>query len=131
MLVNYSFTDMGCFDDYSDADPGAQTRKGNGITAFLLYVSRYITFRQTNIFTAKLIAKASLKYFTTSPNFQEARKRFNYESGKSKALQKKTIVLQCYITIIQRITIIHDNLIDFNENIYVFKYLNEVPPSDD
>ena len=25
----------------------------------------------------------------------------------------------------------HDNRIDFNENKYVFKYLNEVPPSDD
>ena len=55
----------------------------------------------------------------------------SYESVKSKALQKQTIGLQCYITIPRRVTIIHDNRIDFNENKDVFKDLNEVPPSDD
>ena len=48
-----------------------------------------------------------------------------------KLLQKQTIGLQCYITIPQHVTIIHDNRIDLNENKYVFKDLNEVPPSDD
>ena len=38
--------------------------------------------------------------------------------------------MQCYLTIPQRVTILHDNRIDFNENKYVFKDLNEVPPSD-
>ena len=41
---------------------------------------------------------------------------------------KKTIGLQCHQTIPQRVTILHDNRIDFNENINVFKDLNEVPP---
>ena len=74
--------------------------KGNSITTFLLHVAQCITFRQKNIVTATLIAEASLKSFysrlglkfikdfVTSPHFEEARKRFNYESGKSKALQK-------------------------------------------
>ena len=29
------------------------------------------------------------------------------------------------------VTIVHDNRIDFHENKYVFKDLNQVPPSDD
>ena len=58
-------------------------------------------------------------------------KRLNYELGKSKALQKQTIFLQFYLTIPRRVTIIHDNRVDFNENKYVFKDLNDVPPSDD
>ena len=142
MLVDYAVTDMGFFDDYSDATPRAKTMGGNGITTFILHGAQCITFRQTNIVKAILIAEASLKSFysglgfkvikdfTKSPNSEEARKRFNYESGKSKALQKK-IGLQCHQTIPRRVTIIHCNIIDFNENINVFKYLNEVPPSDD
>ena len=46
MLVYYSVTEMGCFDDYSDADPHAKTMRGNGITTFILHVAQYITFRQ-------------------------------------------------------------------------------------
>ena len=45
-------------------------------------------------------------------------------------MQKQTIGLQCYLIIPRRVTIIHDNQIDFNENKDVLKYLNEVPPSD-
>ena len=37
--------------------------------------------------------------------------------------------MQCYIIIPQPVTIVYDKLIDFNENKYVFKYLNEVPAS--
>ena len=97
MLVDYAVTDMGCFDDYSDADPCAKTIMENSITTFLLHISQCITFRQTNIVTETLISKASLnsfysrlgfkviKYFPTSHNFEEACKRFNYDSGKSKA----------------------------------------------
>ena len=99
MFVVYSVTEMSCFDDYLDAAPGAKTMKGNGIT-FLLHISQCITFCQTNIVTATLISEALLKLFysrlvlkvikdfATSHHFEEARKRFIYESGKSKALQK-------------------------------------------
>ena len=46
-------------------------------------------------------------------------------------MQKQTIGLQFYRTIPQRVTILHDNCIDFNVKKYVFKDLNEIPPSDD
>ena len=71
-----------------------------------------------------------IKYFATSPNFEEACKRFQYESVKSRALQKQTIGLQFYLTIPRRVTIIHDNRIYFNENRDVFKDLNDILPSD-
>ena len=45
-------------------------------------------------------------------------------------MQRQNVFLQCYITIPRHFTIIHDNPIEFNENKDVFKYLNEVPPSD-
>ena len=72
-----------------------------------------------------------IKDFTAPPNFEEARKQFNYESRKSKALQKKTIGLQCDQTIPRRVTILHENRIDFNENRNMFNDLNEVLPPDD
>ena len=46
MLVDYAVTDMGCFDDYSDADPLAKNMRGNSITIFLLHVTQCITFHQ-------------------------------------------------------------------------------------
>ena len=49
-----------------------------------------------------------IKDLATSPNLKEDHKRFNYESGKSKALQKK-IGLQCHQTTPRRVTIIYDN----------------------
>ena len=70
------------------------------------------------------------KDFSASHHFEKARKGCHYESGKSKALQKK-IGLQCYQTIPRHVKILHENQIDFKENKYVFKYLNEVPPWDD
>ena len=92
--------------------------------------------------TATLISEARLnslysrlgfniiKDFAASPNFEEAREWFHCESRKSKELQKQTIGLQCYLTISRCVTILRDNRIDINENIDVFKDLNEVPPSD-
>ena len=133
---------MGYFDDYSDSAPRAKKMKGDGINTFLLNFSQCITFNQTKFVTATLIAEASLKslysrlgfkfikYFSTSPNFEKACKRFHYESGKSKVLQKKTIGLQFYLTIPKLVTILYDNRIDLNENKDVFKDLNEVLPSD-
>ena len=58
MLVYYSVTDMGWFDDYLDAAPRVKTMRVDGITIFLLRVSQCITFRQTNLATATLISKA-------------------------------------------------------------------------
>ena len=143
MLLDYAVTEMGCFDDYLDAAPRAKNMRGNGINTFLLHVYECFTFRQTKFVTATLIAKASLKsfysrldfkvikYFVTYPNFEEARKQFNYNSGKYKALKKQTIGLQCHITIPRRVTIIQYNRIDFNENKDMFKDLNGFPPSYD
>ena len=100
-------------------------------------------FPSKKIVTATLIDEAllnsfysrlgfnSIKYFAASHNSKEDRKQFHCESGKSRALQNQTIVLQCHPIIPRRVTILHDNLIYFNENRDVFKDLNDVPPSDD
>ena len=71
-----------------------------------------------------------IKYFATSPNFEEARERFYYESGDNKK-GEKNIGLKCYQTIPRSATILCTNLNDFNEYKDLFEYLNEVPPSDD
>ena len=71
-----------------------------------------------------------IKYDTNSPNFEEARKIFHYESGKSKEDQKKAIGLQCLQTIPRRVTFIHDNRINFNKNKNVFSNLHDVPTSE-
>ena len=138
MLVDNADTEMGCFDDYLDAAPRAKTMRG-----FLLHVDQCITFCKTKFVTAPIINEASLKPFysrldskdmkdfSISPNFEEARKQFRYESGKSRALQKQTIGSQCNLTIPWRVTILHDNWIELNENRDKFKILNDVPPSDD
>ena len=100
MLVDYAVTDMGRVDDYSDAVTRTKTMRGNGITTFILYIAQCITFNKLIFVTAILIAEALLnslysrlsfkviKYFATSPNFEKSRKQFNYDSGKSNALQK-------------------------------------------
>ena len=127
MLADNSVTEMACFDEYLDATPRAKTMRINGITIFLLHVAQCITFNQTFFFTATLISKERLKAlysrlgfkvikdFSTYPNLEKACKRFNFESGKSKSLQKQTINLQCYLTIPRRVTFIHENQIDFNK----------------
>ena len=103
----------------------------NGITTFLLHVSQCVPFNQTIFFTATLIFEARLRSlysrlgfkvindFATYPNFKEDSDRYCYESVKSKEFKKQKIGLQCYITIPLCVTIIHDNQIDFNENIDV------------
>ena len=58
MLVDYAVTEMGCFDDYSDAAPHAKNMRENGITAFILHVAQCITFLQTKFVTATLISEA-------------------------------------------------------------------------
>ena len=86
VLVDYTVTDMGCFDDYSDDAPCAKTMRGNGITTFLLHVAQCITFNQKKLITATIIYEARLrsiysrlyfkvpKDFATSPTFEKARK---------------------------------------------------------
>ena len=46
MLVDYAVTDMNFFDDYLDAAPRAKTMRENGITTFILHLTRCITLRQ-------------------------------------------------------------------------------------
>ena len=98
MLVDYSITEMGCFDDYLDTSQRAKKIGGNGITTFILHVAKCITFNQTKSVTTTLIAKVSLKSlysrlvfkiikgFAASPNSEKSCNRFNCESGKYKAL---------------------------------------------
>ena len=81
-----------------------------------------------NSFYSRLGFKV-IKYFPTSPIFVEAREQFHYESVKSKELYKQQIYLQCYLTIPRRVTILHGNRIELNEYRDLYKYLNEVTPS--
>ena len=68
--MDYSVTDMGCFDDYLDAAPCAKTITGDGINTFLLHVAQCITFCQTNFFTETLIAEELLKSFYSRLGFK-------------------------------------------------------------
>ena len=77
---------MSYFDKYLDAASRAKNIRENGITTFFSHVSQCITSHQTKFVTATLIAEALLKsfyswsgfkvikYFATSPNFEEAQK---------------------------------------------------------
>ena len=108
MLVEYAATEMGSLDYYLDAAPKGKNIRGNGITTFILHVTQCIIFNQTNRVKTTLIADASLKSlysrldfkvikdFSTSTNFEEARNRFHYESGKSKADKKKLLAYNLY-----------------------------------
>ena len=88
-----------------------QTKKsirGNGITTFLSHVAQCIIFCLTNSVKTILIANASLKTFysrlgfmvikgfVTSTTFEAAHRRFHYETGKSKADQKKLLAYNVY-----------------------------------
>ena len=108
MLIEYAATEMGFLDFYSDADPNHKSIKGNGITTFLFHVAQFIIFNLTNHVKKILIANVSLKSFysrlgflvikdfVTSTNFEAARRRFHYETGKSKADQKKLLAHSVY-----------------------------------
>ena len=97
MLIEYAAIEMGFFDYYSDADPNHKIIRGNGITTFLFHVDQCIIFNLTNNVKTILISNVSLKtfysrlgfsvikYFVTSTTFEAARRRFHYETGKSKA----------------------------------------------
>ena len=108
MLVEHVATEMGLLDDYSDADSNYKNIRGNGITTFFLHVAQCIIFNQKNCVKTILIADALLKSFysrlgfkvikdfATSTNFEEDSRQFHYETGKSKADQKKLLVYSVY-----------------------------------
>ena len=50
MLIEYSATEMGFLDDYSDADPNHKIIRGNGITTFIFHFAQCIIFNLTNHF---------------------------------------------------------------------------------
>ena len=101
MLIEYAATEMGFLDDYYDADTNHKSIRGNGITTFLFHVAQCIIFNLKNHVKTILIFNVSLKTFysrlgftvikdfVTSTTFEAARRRFHYETGKSKADQKK------------------------------------------
>ena len=138
MLIEYAATEMGFLDDYSDADPNHKSIRGNDITTFLFHVAQYIIFNLTNHVKTILIANVSLKTFysrlgflvikdfATSTTFEAARRRFHYDTGKSKAVQKKTIGLQCLYTIPRRVTFLHDDRMNINTQKNVFRYLDGI-----
>ena len=138
MLVEYAATEMGSLDNYFDASPKGKSIRGNGIATFLLHVAQCIFFNKKDRVKTTLIADALLKsfysrlgfkvikYFATSPNFEEARKQFHYGSGKSKAYKKKTIGLQCLQTIPRHVTFLHDNRTNLNthKNVLINLYVD-------
>ena len=109
-FVSFCRTYMGIFyhDYYSDTAPQGKIMRGNGITTFILHVAQCIILNKKKCVKTTIIAKASLKSFysklgfkvikdfANSPNCEEARKQFNYESGKSKADQKKNYWLKMF-----------------------------------
>ena len=50
-----------------------------------------------------------IKDFATSTKFEVARRRFHYDTGKSKEYDIKTIGLQCLYTIPRRVKFLHDD----------------------
>ena len=108
MLVDYAATEMGSLHDYSDAAPKGEIIRGNGITTFLLHVSQYKIFNQTNRVKTILIADALLKSFysilgfkvikdfATSNNFEEDHQKFHYDLTKSKVDQKNLLSYNIY-----------------------------------
>ena len=142
MLIKYTATEMGFLDDYSDADPNHKIIRGNGITTFIFHVAQCIIFCLTDYVKTILIANVSLKTFysrlgftvtndfVTSTNFEAARSRFHYETGKSKSDQKKTIGLQCLYTIPRRVIFIHDDRMNFNIHKNVSRDLDGISTSE-
>ena len=101
---------MGFLDDYYDADPNHKSIRVNGITTFLFHVSKCIISNLTNHVKTILIANVSLKKiysrlgftvikdFVTSTTFEEARRRFHYETENLKQIRKKLLANIVYTT---------------------------------
>ena len=71
-----------------------------------------------------------IKDFATSTTFEAARRRFHYDTGKSKEDEIKTIGSQCLYTIPRRVTFLHDGRINFNTQTNVFRDLHGISTSD-
>ena len=54
---------MGFLNDYLDADPDHKIIRGNGITTFILHVSKCIIFNQTNRVKTIINVNASFNHF--------------------------------------------------------------------
>ena len=142
MLIEYTSTEMGFLDDYSDADSNHKSSMGYCITTFLFHVAQCIILNLTNHVKTILIDNASLKTFysrlgftvikdfVTSTTFEAARSWYNYETGKSKADQKKTIGLQCLHTIPRRVTFLHDHQMNLNIHKNEFRDLDGISTSE-
>ena len=99
-------------------------------------------FLSKNCVQTILIANASLKSFysrlgftvikdfATSTKFEEARSRFHYEKGKSKAEQNQAIGLKCLYTIPWRVRFLHDDRINFNIHKNVLRDLDGISSSE-
>ena len=141
MLIEYAAIEMGFLDDYSDADPNHKIIRENGITTFIFHVAQCIIFNLTTQVKTILIANVSLKtfysslgffvikYFATSTKFEAARRRFHYDTGKSKEDELNTIGLQCLRTIPRRVKFLHDDQINFNTQKNVFRDLYGISTS--
>ena len=57
ILVDYTVTYIGCFDDNLYTAPLAKTMRVNGITNFILYVARCITFNQKKLLQQHLLLR--------------------------------------------------------------------------
>ena len=112
---------MGFLDDYSDADPNHKSIRGNGITTFIFHVAQCIIFNPTNQVKTILIVNVLLKTFysrlgfsvikdfATSTTFEAARRKFHYDTGKSKEYEIRTIDSQYLYTIPRRVKFLHDD----------------------
>ena len=141
MLIEYAAIEMGFLNDYYDADPNQKSIRGNGITTFLFHVAQCIIFKLKTQVKTILIANVSLKTFysslgffvikdfATSTKFEVARRRFHYDTGKSKEDELKTIGLQYLYTIPRRIKLFHDDRINFNTQKNVFRDLDGISTS--
>ena len=142
MLIEYAATQMGFLDDYSDADPNHKIIRRNGITTFLFHAAQFIIFNITNHVKTIVIANVSLKKFysrlgfsvikdfATSTPFESARRRFHYDTGKSKEDEIKTIGLHCLYTTPQSVTFLHNDRINFNTQTNVFRDLDRISKSE-
>ena len=66
----------------------------------------------------------------SSTTFEEACRRFHYDTGKSKADETKNIGLQCLYTIPRRVTFIHDDRVNINTQKNVFRDLDGISTSE-
>ena len=70
-----------------------------------------------------------IKDLATSTTFEAARRRFHYDTGKSKEDEINTIGLQCLYIIPWHVKFLHDDRINFNTQKNVFRDLDGISTS--